>query len=278
MMLLSTAFFSLNDATMKLALAELPYGHAFAVRGIVSCALLLVVVRLKFGMGQFVIKNWKGQIICAIYFFLASFLYIYSLPFLSLPVAVTAVYTAPLFIALLAPWLLRERSNYLIISATLIGFLGVALAAGYESTAFSWLILLPIASALATAMRDIELRTLTKTDSVLSILLLQQAMLALFGLVYACFEPHPSVLAHMPSYGLAALASVGATLGVFFVMEAIRIGNVTAISPLRFTAILWAALFGWVLWGDHFSSSQLFGMLLVAISGTAVTLSGRRAV
>src|SRR4029079_12748454 len=114
----------------------------------------------RFGFRYLGWKNFRGQLTCSTWYILASFLFIYSLPFLSFPVAITALYTSPLFIVLLAPWFLGERINALRIVATLAGFLGVGLAAQTDNVTISWFVLLPVGSALATALRDISLRKL----------------------------------------------------------------------------------------------------------------------
>ena len=276
MMIASGAFYTLQDAAMKLALADMPYGRAIAIRGVTSCALLLAIVHLKWGLRYLAIRNWPRQMRCAFYFILASFLYVYALPSLPLSVAVTGVYTTPLFTALLAPWLLHERLDAIKFIATVFGFVGVALVAQADSAAISWWALLPVASALAIAMRDVELRQLIRSENSMSIIVLQQIILALCGFVYAFFEPHASIDTSTLSDGLAALASVGAIVGAYLVTEAVRTSEITVISPLRYTAIIWAALLGSVLWGDRFNAIHFTGMALVIISGTIVTLSEHR--
>src|SRR6185312_1698747 len=164
------AFYTLNDATMKFALSDISYGRAILVRGVACCALLFLAGLLRSGTKLFRWTNLFGQLECGLYYILASFLFIYSLPFLSFPIAVTALYTSPLFIVLLAPWFLRERLTAARVAVAVFGFFGVALAARAQDSAFSWMVLLPVGSALATAMRDITLRKLIRSDTSFSIL------------------------------------------------------------------------------------------------------------
>jgi drug/metabolite transporter (DMT)-like permease len=278
MMTAGGAFYTFNDAAMKMALVDMTYGRAILVRGVMSCALLFLVAVIKWGPALLVWKNLRGQMECSFYYVLASFLFIYSLPFLSFPIAITALYTSPLFIALLAPWLLKERLNATRVISSLIGFAGVALAArSGDNSSLSWLVLLPIGSALATAMRDITLRRLVRTDNSVSILFFQQASLTLFGMAYALLEPSLGMVEPGASpYGIAVAASLGLLLGVYCTIEAFRASDVSAVSALRYASIVWAAFVGAIFWGDRFSVVQIIGMLLVIASGTLIALVERR--
>jgi len=59
--------------------------------------------------------------------FAALVLFFYALARLPLATAVTLNYTAPLFLAALSTWLLRERHGRSIVGAVLLGFVGIVL-------------------------------------------------------------------------------------------------------------------------------------------------------
>jgi drug/metabolite transporter (DMT)-like permease len=276
MMTAAGAFYTLNDAAMKLALSDTSNGWAIFIRGVNCCAVLLIVAFQGKGFVKLRWTNLRGQLECGAYYVLAAFLFIYSLPNLSFPVAVTALYTSPLFLVLLAPLLLHERLNSVRLSATVVGFLGAALTARPSTGVFSWLVLFPLGSAFATAMRDITLRKLVQSDNSFSILFFQQFSLMLFGLAYSAVAPTAALATSQITYGIILAASLGVLLGVYCTIEAFRASDVSAVSALRYLAIVWAALIGAAVWNDRFSFSQILGMLLVIASGTAVTLSERR--
>lgn len=269
-------FYALSDAAMKVALADMSFGRATLVRGVLCCLLLLVIAKIQFGLQRLAWNNPRGQLLCGFFYVLASSLFIYSLPLLSFPVAVTALYTSPLFIVLLVPWLLGERLTGVRILASIAGFLGVALTAHSEGISFSWWTLLPIGSALAIALRDIVLRKLVSTENSLSLLFSQQASLATFGLVFATFEWTPLSTSTNFTYMIVAGASIGLLLGVYCTIEAFRTSDISAVSALRYASIVWAALIGAVIWGDRLSLVQVFGMLLVIGSGLLIVWAERK--
>ncbi len=275
LMLLASVCFTVNDAALKLALAGLPYGQAVAVRGIVSCTLVFGFAFLKVGLKAIVWNSPRGQIESALWFVAASFLFVYALPHLEFAVAITALYTAPLFSVVLARLVLGERISGMKITATVLGFVGVALTAGVNER-IEWPILLPIASALCTAIRDIKLRTLLRTENSLSILTTHQAGLTIFGAAFALLEAAPSIEPSAVSYGFAAVASLGGVLGVHFTLAAFRVAEVSTVAVCRYSAVLWAAMVGYLLFGTQIEIGQMAGMAMVIMSGVLIALEGRR--
>lgn len=273
LILLGSAAFTFNDVTMKLALASMPFGQTVTIRGITSCILLFAVAVLKTGVRAAIWNDVRGQLEAMLWYVASAFLYIYSLPYLDFPVAVTAVYTAPLFSVLLAWWFLGEKLRPITIVSTLLGFVGVVLAVGFEKSAIQWMVILPVMTGLATAIRDIKLRRLIRSENSFSILITHQVGLTLFGITLALYESGPTFPPPAASYLSAAGASIGGMLGVYFIVEAFRISEIGSISAFRYSAILWAGLLGALIWGNQFDATQILGMLLVTASGATIAIA-----
>jgi S-adenosylmethionine uptake transporter len=45
----------------------------------------------------------------------------------------------------------------------------------------------------------------------------------------------------------------------------------TRVAPIEFTSILWAGIFGYLIFGEHPGNATLLGALLIAASGLMVT-------
>lgn len=276
LMLLSSACFTLNDAALKLALTWLPYGQAVAIRGISSCALLFVFVIFKAGPRAVLWSNAAGQIESTCWFVLTSFLFVYSLPYLDFAVAITALYTAPLFSVVLAWFFLGERVSCSKVAAAVVGFVGVALTAGFTAQ-IEWAILSPIGAALCTALRDIKLTKLLRSENSLSILTSHQVGLTLFGIGFAILEPSPAFAPPSISYWIAAVASLGGVLGVHFTLASLRVAEVSTVAACRYSAVLWAALVGYLVWNKSIDFSQVIGMGLVITSGIVIAVESHLA-
>jgi drug/metabolite transporter (DMT)-like permease len=82
--------------------------------------------------------------------------------------------------------------------------------------------------------------------------------------------PTPTQWAKLASYGL--LAAVGNVL----TMRATRLTPAAWLGPTQYSQILWALLFGYVLFGDTADGPMLLGLVLIAGSGLLTLLPRRR--
>jgi drug/metabolite transporter (DMT)-like permease len=273
LMLLAGLFYTLNNAAMKLVLEDIPLGQAILIRGLVVCAPLLLLTRRRGGR-PFRRSRFGAQSVCAILSALTVCLFVGSLPYLSLPVAVTVSYTSPLFVILMAPFLLGERIGVIGGCAAVIGFAGVVMIAHPAGGTFSWVILMPLASALFMGLRDIAFRRFLASIDSLSILTFSQVAVALVGLGLALFAWSP-----MGSLHLLLLVGAGTCfgLGVFFTIESFRHAEASTAAGFRYSGMLWAGLIGFVVWYELPSDGQIIGIPLVAISGLMFLMRNGRA-
>jgi drug/metabolite transporter (DMT)-like permease len=77
--------------------------------------------------------------------------------------------------------------------------------------------------------------------------------------------------------GLMALLGAFATAGQLLMTTAFRQGDAAALAPYNYTSIVWAALFGYVVWGETVSTVSLAGIAMIVGSSIAVALRGRQA-
>ena len=272
LMLLACLLYTFNNAAMKLVLEDIPLGQAILIRGLVVCAPLLLLTRMRGGQ-PFRRSLFGAQSICAVLSVLTVCLFVGSLPYLSLPVAVTVSYTSPLFVILMAPLLLGERIGVIRGGAAVIGFAGVVMIAHPAGGAFSWVILMPLGSALFMGLRDIAFRRFLASHDSLSILTFSQIAVALVGLGLALF-------AWSPMGGMHVLLLIGAGtcfgLGVFFTIESFRHAEASTAASFRYSGMLWAGLIGFIVWYELPSDGQIIGIPLVAISGLMILMRNAR--
>jgi drug/metabolite transporter (DMT)-like permease len=270
LMLVACVIYALTDAGTKLALAHLPLGQVIVVRGLFIC---LPVLALTIWRGRLADLRWQSfgpQLACGLCHALAAWFFLWSLPLLSLPVAVTAVYTSPLFVVILAPLLLKERLGVVRVSAAVIGFIGIMFVAHPTPSAFNWAIVLPVVSALLAAFRDIFLRRLVRSDSSISVVMFSQLVLMLSGVPFLFLEWSP--MDFQDTWFLLAIG-IGVGVATFYTIEALRHAEASFVSAFRFSGIIWAGLFGFAIWGNTPDFLELFGMALVGLGG-AVALTG----
>lgn len=266
-MTIACAFFTVNDAAMKVAITELPITQAVFLRGLfVSIPLLLFFgknVRDSFNEGL----HLKSQLLCATLVCLSVALFVGSLTFLKLSVAVTAGYTTPLFVVLLAPIMLKERLTGLKFTVVCIGFIGAVLVVVPSLQELTTAVILPLLAAMVNAWRDIELRRLALKANTFSIM---SFTLIFITIVYFV----PAVLTWSMPSGRTILILVGASAGfaagIYLSVDALRRSEASLVIPFKYSGVIWSGLVGLAIWGDIPTLLQLFGAALVVASGIYV--------
>jgi drug/metabolite transporter (DMT)-like permease len=263
-MLLGTAFLTANDATMKWLIADYPVGELLFFRGsAVALGVGLVLLRLD-GRDGFRVANVKGQALRALAMVAGSYLFVSGLAFLPLADAVAIAFAGPLFTTALAVPLLGERVGWRRWLAVLVGFAGVLLMTRPGGAMVQWAVLLPLGACLTGALRDIVTRRLTATESSLTTLFYTTAAVSLGGLLTLPGGWSVPIPAH-----LALLLASSTLMGVahYLQIEAFRLAEAATIVPFRYSSLLWALLFGLLLWGALPEPLVAAGALTVAGAG-----------
>ena len=81
-----------------------------------------------------------------------------------------------------------------------------------------------------------------------------------------------------PSYLLIIIVSMSllAALGEFLVIRALEVGQAVFVSPLHYTLIIWASLYGYILFGQFPDGWTCAGSVVIIASGLYVLHRERR--
>jgi drug/metabolite transporter (DMT)-like permease len=214
--------------------------------------------------------DFRGQTIRALTLLGASALFFAGLPYLPLSEAVAIVYSEAIFVIALAPFLLGERLLVRNAIAACIGFAGVLLVVrpqGSLSNLTGPILLL--SSALCGALSMIQIRRLKiSDDSGITILFFTAfgTVIAGLSLVFAWRTPTIKDLAIM------ALLAVFATVGQILFTVAVRRESAATLAPYTYTSIIWATLFGFIVWGETLISLSIVGIVSIVGSSIAVAI------
>jgi drug/metabolite transporter (DMT)-like permease len=197
-----------------------------------------------------------------------------------LPLAdVTAIsFASPLITVALAAIILKERVRIYRWSAVVVGFGGVIVMliphfdlshyalAGVAATATIGSIL-ATASAFCNAGTVIQTRRLTQSETTSAIVFYFSLICAIAGALTLPFAWHP------PTWGeLTKLILLGILGGVahIFLTESYRHASASVVAPFDYTAMLWALLFGYWLFGELPDTLVYLGGSIVAGAGLFV--------
>lgn len=230
--------------------------------------LIMSVIVLQRG-GSIATPHWKSHVWRGISGSLALLLFFYCITSLPLATAVTLNYTSPLFLTLLMMLVVKERFHAPIAITISLGFVGIFLLLHptlERNQIFPGL--LGILSGFFAAVAMLNVRELGRQGepewrTVFYFSLIATVISAIIIL--------PGTL-HKPSLqNIFILLGVGssATLAQLALTRAYSTGKTLVASSLSYSAVVFATLFGIVLWDETLSPSSWAGMALIIFSGIA---------
>ena len=194
--------------------------------------------------------------------------YFHALTILPLVQAVTISYLAPIFVSVLAIPVLKERPAGPVWWALAMGLIGVSvsmvpeLRASLAGTDPSRLLGIASAAVAAFSFAFVMLlsRRQARIDSPWTILLVQN-LLALFALTA------PAALTWKPmapaDFALVGLAGALGTVGLLSLNYAFTHLEASRVAPLEYSSFVWAAVLGYLLFGEVPTASTAFSALLI---------------
>lgn len=266
--------FVTNDMFIKLASESLPTGQIIFLRGLVTTALVFALI-LATGELQRLYEarrpavGWRavGEVGSTILFVTALF---------HIPIAnATAILQAmPIIITVAAALFLGETVRWRRWLAVSAGFFGMLMIVQPGGEGFNVYALFAVAALVFLALRDLSTRFIPLGISALSVTAVTSVAVTLSGLVMALTEdwvmPAPHEFAYL---GAAALFLTG---GYYFLVEAMRHGELSAVAPFRYTILIWSLIYGLLVWGEIPNLLALCGIGLVVGSGLYVLYRERR--
>ena len=279
---LCMASFVSNDALVKYVSQSLPAAQLIFIRGAFASALLLVVAQ---SMG--LLRGARGSETTARQHILqrpvvlrSSLDALGTMTFLGglfhIPIGnATAInMAAPLFITLLAVLFMHERVSRARWLATAMGFVGVLLVVQPAADGFNAWALLCLLSALISSSRDLVTRVIN--PNVPAVLISLAAALTMTVLAGAWCALHGWQPVTVPQLGLLAAAGMFLSSGYYFAVTAMREGDISVVAPFRYTALVFALLIGWVVWGDVPNALAWAGIALLVGAGIYMVRGGGR--
>ena len=148
--------------------------------------------------------------------------------------------------------------------ATVLGFVGVLLIIRPGTDAFSWSLLVPVAAAFASSMRDMLSRILARSDNSISILFWSSLVLVAGSALSAPF----GWVEVSASAWLWFLLGGGVNFcAQFLLIEAYRHSRAAVVAPFKYSSLLWSAILGYAIWGDFPGGWVWAGSAILVVSG-----------
>ena len=197
---------------------------------------------------------------------------IIALRHLTLTLFYILIFLAPIVVALLSPFLLRERMTWPKALAILTGFAGVVIAVDPwgSSRQADWIGYAACMGCVACfSLNIVWSRVLTQTETPESLTLFSAAVMAIVGFSLTLSHPVPLTgrnLALLVAMGL--LCSIG-SLCFFFALKHTTAANV---SQFHYTQLVTGAVVSYFVWNQMPALSTILGAILIIVSGVYIAV------
>lgn len=275
LMTLAMALFALTDVFTKQVAHDLPIGQIIAVFGVcgaLSFATMIIWRRQRLWSSSFfhpaVILRNLGEIagttgvVCAI-------------ALTPLASATAIMQSAPLVVTAGAALFFGEKVGWRRWMAIVVGFLAVLLILRPGLEAFDPLSLFAVLAAVGLAIRDLGTRA--APDRISSIQLAFYGLIVLIplgGVVLLIDGPARPFTAQ--SATLMGAGTVSAIMGYYAITAAMRVGEISATTPFRYTRLIFAFVLAMVVFGERPDLPTILGGALVILTGLYTIFRERR--
>jgi drug/metabolite transporter (DMT)-like permease len=263
LMCLGILLFALNDVMGKWLMATYSVGQVLLLRS-VAAMLILVPFALKEGLGAILRAPRPGlQLARAFFGTVETACFYWAVTTLPLVGVMTYYLSAPLYVAAIAPFLLKERLARDQWLAVVLGFLGVLLVLRPSAETLTPPAIVAIIGSMLFAGLMLSTRQLRGTSGT-TLIVWQTTGALVFG---AALSPFSWVPPTPRDFALLSLLGVVAMLAHVLVAQAFRVAPASIVAPFNYTLIVWAAVFGWLFFNEWPDQWMIAGAVVIVASG-----------
>jgi drug/metabolite transporter (DMT)-like permease len=272
-MIAASFCFACMGVCVKLAAESFSAAEIVFYRSSISLMLMLALVRLR-GI-PIATPHWRFQLLRAGSGFAALLLFFYAIAMLPLATAVTLSYTSPLFLTIYLAWFGKMRLRGSMFGALALGFFGVVLLLRptlHAEQMLGGLIGLGAGVMAGLAyynVRELGARGEAEERTVFYFSLLSTVASALWMLLFEFHHVSPQDALLL--FGVAAFA----TLAQLAMTRAYKRGKTFVSASLAYTTVIFASLFGMMLWHEMLSVGDWVAIALIVASGIVATWFSR---
>ncbi len=270
---LGVAFLMANDALAKLLTDRYAPIQIIFVRNLIAVPIIAAIIVSSLGAHALRTRHLRVHAFRGMLMVTGGWLYFVGLMHLPLADATSLVFSAPIFITALSMPLLGEHVGWRRWGAVLLGFVGVLVIVRPGGATFQLASLLPIGTAVFYALFMISARWIDRSERMITMMLFAM----LFPLLYAAPAAFMVWTPVQPTdFGLFLAAAVLGSLALALIGQAFRMAPAAIVAPFDYTALVWAAALGWLIWGDLPGFWTIVGAAIIVCSGIIIILREAR--
>ena len=265
-MFVSVCAFSIMDLIVKWS-DSYPLGQVIFFRGFFGVLLYFLIMprdRIK----NFYYTKRPGLHFLRCFFGLIALLAIFTaLRNLPLATVVSISFAAPIFTTILSIFLLSEKVGLFRWLAVIVGFIGIIIITEPGFSSLNIYFIYPLIFCLGMSYVAITIRQLSTSEPVWLISLYFSATITLasfFTIPYGWIMPDIKDLILLMLIGILGGAAN------LWLSQSYKFSEVSLVTPLKYLALIFAIIFGYIIWNEVPSTKTLIGAFLVIASSIII--------
>jgi drug/metabolite transporter (DMT)-like permease len=262
LMLVGVCMFSFGDALGKVLVGSYPVSELLLLRASVPLAILLILIwRHRATLPK--LERPGLQLLRMVLSTTEVAAFFVAVVYLPLADVITYYLACPIFVTALSAIVLREKVGWRRWSAVVVGFSGVLIALQPSAQTVSWPALIALAGSFSFAVLMIVTRSLRATPDIV-LAATQFAGTFSVGLVLAPFAWR---MPGLPDLGLFVLAGCISIVALLCTNRSLKLAPASVVVPYQYSMIVWAVMFGYVVFGDVPSVATIAGAAIIIGAG-----------
>ena len=276
LMVLAMLGFAIEDSFIKLMGDALPVGQILIMLGAGGALVFAAVVLLQ-GRALFEREILTTPVLLrAVGEIAGTMCFISAIVFTPLSTASAILQATPLVVTLGAALFLGEAVGWRRWAAISVGFMGVLMIIRPGLDGFSPLSLFAVGGVFGLALRDISTRKIPQTLSSMQLSFLGFVVLVPAGFAMLWLTDQPLAPLDTRLWSLIAAAIGIGVFAYYGIVAAMRVGEVSFVTPFRYSRLIFAMVIGIAFFGERPDALTVLGGGIIVASGIYTVLRERK--
>ena len=261
-MFMSICAFSVMDIIVKWS-EHYPLGQVLFFRGFFGIVFYFFIIPRE-RLSNFYYTKRAGlhflRCFSGLIALVAIFIALRSLP---LATVVSISFAAPIFTTIFSIFLLSEKVGIYRWLAVLVGFVGILIITEPGITSLNIYYIFPIIFCIGLSYVAITIRKLSTSEPVWLISLFFSISITLLSLLSI---PFGWVMPTIKDFLILAMIGIFGGVANLWLSQSYKYSEVSLVTPLKYLALVFAIIFGYLIWDEVPTIKSLFGAALVIFS------------
>jgi drug/metabolite transporter (DMT)-like permease len=261
-MFMSICAFSIMDIIVKWS-EHYPLGQVLFFRGFFGIVFYFFIIPRE-RLSNFYYTKRAGlhflRCFSGLIALVAIFIALRSLP---LATVVSISFAAPIFTTIFSIFLLSEKVGIYRWLAVIVGFVGILIITEPGITSLNIYYIFPIIFCIGLSYVAITIRKLSTSEPVWLISLFFSISITLLSLLSI---PFGWVMPTIKDFLILAMIGIFGGVANLWLSQSYKYSEVSLVTPLKYLALVFAIIFGYLIWDEVPTIKSLFGAALVIFS------------